>query len=184
MRLPNAVSEIFDNEAFLEFNLQQQNFFRQRKPITGYPLGEILASEVNQLNPQEVNLAVIDEKIRAPMEIKRVLFDNACMNARITGLYRWLISDVMQMKLLHGATLPREGLALTSLDARYFPPRNFYVAESAEIVKNLEAAMLKKKYRFEIVQEVFSKPEVLECKVAIQIHKRNLQVTMPFLAPL
>jgi hypothetical protein len=143
-----------------------------------------LIAEANQLNPQEINLALIDEKIRAPMEIKRVLFDNACLNARIVGLYRWLITDVMQMKLLHGATLPRERLSLTTLDARYFPPRDYYVAESAEIAKNIDAAMQRKKFRYEIVQEVFSKPEKLECKVVIHIHKRNLQINMPFLAPL
>ncbi len=182
--LPSSISEAFDHEAFTEFNQQQQNLLKQRKPTTGFPLGDILVAEANQLNPQEINLALIDEKIRAPMEIKRVLFDNACLNARILGLYRWLISEAMQMKLLHGATIPREGLALTSLDARYFPPRDYYVAESAEIAKNLDTAMQKKKFRYEIVQEIFTKPEKLECKVAIHIHKRNLQVNLPFLAPL
>lgn len=182
--MPNSITDQFDHEAFTEFNTQQLNLLRQRKPTTGFPIGDILAAEANQLNPSEINLALIDEKIRAPMEIKRVLFDNACMNARITGLYRWLISDVMQMKLLHGATLPREGLPLTTLDARYFPPRDYYVAESGDIAKNIDAAMQRKKFRYEIVQEVFSKPEKLECKIAIHIHKRNLQVSMPFLAPL
>ena len=75
-------------------------------------------------------------------------------------------------------------LALTTLDARYFPPRAYYVAESADIAKNLDAAMEKKKFRYEIVQEVFSRPEVFECKIVIQVHKRNLQLNMPFLAPL
>ncbi|MBX3720226.1 MAG: hypothetical protein KF713_00160 [Turneriella sp.] len=182
--LPNSISELFDHEAFADFNKQRELLLQQRKPVSGFPLGEILAAEANQLNPQEINLALIDEKIRAPMEIKKVLFDNACMNARILGLYRWLISDAMQMKLLHGATLPREGLQLTTLDARYFPPRAYYVAESADIAKNLDAAMEKKKFRYEIVQEVFSRPEVFECKIVIQVHKRNLQLNMPFLAPL
>jgi hypothetical protein len=182
--VPTSIGEAFDHEAFTEFNQQQLNLLKQRKPTTGFPLGDILVAEANQLNPQEINLALIDEKIRGPMEIKRVLFDNACLNARVLGLYRWLISDVMQMKLLHGATLPREGLALTSLDARYFPPRDYYVAESPEIAKNIDAAMQKKKFRYEIVQEIFTKPDKLECKVAIHIHKRNLQVNMPFLAPL
>lgn len=182
--VPNSISELFDHEAFMEFNQQQQKLLKERKPVTGFPLGDILLAEANQLNPQEINLALIDEKIRAPMEIKRVLFDNACLHARITGLYRWLISDAMLMKLLHGATLPREGLPLTTLDARYFPPRDYYVAESAEIAKNIDAAMQRKKFRYEIIQEVFSRPEKLECKIAIHIHKRNLQLNMPFLAPL
>lgn len=181
---PNNISEAFDHEAFVEFNKQQMLLMQVRKPISGFPLGEILLSEANQINPQEVNLGLIDEKIRAPMEIKRVLFDNACLNARIVGLYRWLIADVMQMRLLHGATIPREGIRLTPLNAQYYPPRDYYVAESPVIIKDIDAAMLKKKFRYEIVHEVFSKPDKLECKVAIHIHKRNLQLNMPFLAPL
>ena len=182
--LPSAISDLFDHEVFLEFNKEQQALLRAYKPPTGIPLGDILVAEPNQLNPQEINLALIDEKIRAPMEVKRVLFDNACLNARIVGLYRWLISDAMQMRLLHGATIPREGLALTTLDARYYPPRSYYVAESGEIIRNIDQAMEKKNFRYEIVHEVFSKPERLECKMTIHIHRRNLQVNMPFLAPL
>jgi hypothetical protein len=181
---PQAINETFDQEAFLSFNVEQQALIQARKPVTGIPLAEVLNAEANQLNPQEINLALIDEKIRAPMEVKRVLFDNACANARIVGLYRWLITDAVKMKLLHGAVIPREGLQETTLDVRYFPPRPYYSDESAEILRNLDAAMQKKKYRYEIVHEIFSKPEILECKVAIHIHRRNLQVNMPFLAPL
>jgi len=181
---PPAINDAFDHEEFIKFTAAQQLLIKARKPTTGVLLVDILAAEANQLNPQEISLASIDEKIRAPMEIKKVLFDNACLNARIMGLYRWLIGDAMQMKLMHGATIPREGIRQTSLDARYFPPRDFYVSESAEIMKNIDAAMQKRGFRYEIVHEVFSKPEQLECKVAIHIHKRNLQVNMPFLIPL
>ncbi len=181
---PAVIDENFDNEEFLKYSGEQQALIKARKPHNGYPLAEILAAEANQLNPQEINLSLIDEKIRAPMEIKRVLFDNACMNARIMGLYRWLIGDAVQMRLLHGATIPREGIQKTTLDPRYYPPREFYVSESAEIVKNLDQAMTKRGYRYEIVYEGFSKPEQLECKMAIHIHKKNLQISLPFLAPL
>lgn len=181
---PLAVAANFDHEEFLAYNTEVQNLLKTRKPVSGVPLAEVMAAEANQLNPQEVNLAAIDEKIRAPMEIKRALFDNACTNARVLALYRWLIGDATQMKLLHGATLPPEGLQKTSLDPRFFPPRAFYVAESAAIIKNLDQAMAKKKFRYEIVLETFSKPEQFECKVAIHIHRHNLQVSMPFLAPL
>lgn len=181
---PAAISDAFDHEEFLKFSTEQQTLIKNRKPHTGFPLAEILAAEVNQLNPAEVNLNAVDEKIRAPMEIKKVLFDNACLNARIMGLYRWLISDAMQMKLIHGATIPREGIRQTTLDPRYYPPRDFYVSESPEIMKDIDTAMDKRGYRYEIVHESFSKPEQLECKVAIHIHKRNLQVNMQFLAPL
>lgn len=181
---PATINESFDNEEFLKFTAAQQQLIKARKPPVGFPLADVLASEANQLNPQEISLASVDEKIRAPMEIKKVLFDNACLNARIMGLYRWLISDAMQMKLIHGATIPREGIRQTSLDVRYYPPRDFYVSESPEIIKNIDAAMEKRGFRYEIVHEVFSRPEQLECKVAIHIHKRNLQVNMPFLVPL
>ena len=181
---PAVIDENFDNEEFLKYSTEQQALVKARKPHNGYPLVEILAAEANQLNPQEINLSLIDEKIRAPMEIKRVLFDNACMNARIMGLYRWLIGDAVQMRLLHGATIPREGIQKTSLDPRYYPPREFYVSESAEIVKDLDQAMTKRGYRYEIVYEGFSKPDQLECKMAIHIHKKNLQIGLPFLAPL
>lgn len=181
---PTMISEAFDQEEFVKFSAEQVLLLNARKPVTGIPLAEILAAETNQLNPQEVNLSAIDEKIRAPMEIKRVLFDNACANARILGLYRWLISEAAQMKLLHGATLPHETISKTPLDPRFFPPRDFYVAESAAIIKNIDQAMLKKKYRYEIVHEVFSKPAQLECKIAIHIHKRKLQLSLPFLSPL
>ncbi len=181
---PAAINETFDHEEFLKFTAAQQLLIKARKPTSGFLLADILAAEANQLNPQEISLASIDEKIRAPMEIKKVLFDNACLNARIMGIYRWLIGDAMQMKLIHGATIPREGIRLTTLDPRYYPPRDFYVAESPEIMKNLDAAMEKRSFRYEIVHEVFSKPEQLECKVAIHIHRRKLQVNMPFLVPL
>lgn len=181
---PATIDENFDHEEFLKFTSAQQALLKIRKPTTGFLLGDVLAAEANQLNPQEINLAMIDEKIRAPMEIKKVLFDNACANARILGLYRWLIAEVVQMKLLHGATIPREGIQKTTLDPRYYPPRAYYVSESAEIIKDINAAMEKRKYRYEIVHEVFSKPELLECKMTIHIHKRNLQVNMPFLSPL
>lgn len=181
---PGAIDENFDNEEFLKYSADQQALIKARKPHAGYPLVEVLAAEANQLNPQEINLSSIDEKIRAPMEIKRVLFDNACSNARVLGLYRWLISEAVQMKLLHGATIPREGIQKTTLDPRYYPPREFYVAESAAILKNLDQAMLKRGYRYEIVHEVFSKPEILECKMAIHIHKKNLQNSLPYLTPL
>jgi hypothetical protein len=181
---PAAIDENFDQEEFLKYSADQQALIKARKPHAGYPLVEVLAAEANQLNPQEINLALIDEKIRAPMEIKRVLFDNACSNARVLGLYRWLISEAVQMKLLHGATIPREGIQKTTLDARYFPPREYYVAESATIIKNLDQAMAKRGYRYEIVHEVFSKPELLECKMAIHIHKKNLQNNLPHLTPL
>ncbi|AFM12606.1 hypothetical protein [Turneriella parva] len=181
---PPVIDENFDNEEFLKYSGEQQTLIKARKPHNGYPLADILAAEANQLNPQEINLSLIDEKIRAPMEIKRVLFDNACTNARIMGLYRWLIGDAVQMRLLHGATIPREGIQKTTLDPRYYPPREFYVAESAAILKNLDQAMAKRGYRYEIVHEAFSKPEQLECKMAIHIHKKNLQIGLPFLAPL
>lgn len=181
---PNTINETFDHEDFLKFTAEQQLLIKARKPTNAFPLADILAAEANQLNPQEISLASVDEKIRAPMEIKKVLFDNACMNARIMGLYRWLITDAMQMKLIHGATIPREGIRQTTLDPRYFPPRDYYVSESPEIMKNIDAALQKRRFRYEIVHEVFSKPEQLECKVAIHIHKRNLQVNMPFLVPL
>lgn len=181
---PVSINETFDQEAFLSFNTEQQTIRTAGKPATGISAIDILNAETNQLNPQEINLALIDEKIRAPMEVKRVLFDNACLHARIAGLYRWLITDAVRMKLLHGATIPREGLKPTGLDVRYFPPRAYYSSESADILKNLDTVMDKKKFRYEIVHETFSKPEILECKVAIHIHRRNLQVNMPFLAPL
>jgi hypothetical protein len=181
---PVSVGASFDHEEFQSYNTEVQNLLKARKAVSGVPFAEVMAAEANQLNPQEVNLAAIDEKIRAPMEIKRALFDNACTNARILGLYRWLIGDAVQMKLLHGATLPPEGLQKTTLDPRFYPPRAYYVAESAAILKNLDQAMVKKKFRYEIVAETFSKPEQLECKVAIHIHRHNLQVSMPFLAPL
>ncbi|MFZ5628518.1 MAG: hypothetical protein ACOY5B_05280 [Spirochaetota bacterium] len=181
---PASVSAAFDHEEFQSYNTEVQNLLKARKPVSGVPFAEVMAAEANQLNPQEVNLAAIDEKIRAPMEIKRALFDNACTNARILALYRWLIGDATQMKLLHGATLPPEGLQKTTLDPRFFPPRGHYVAESAAILKNLDQAMAKKKFRYEIVMETFSKPDQLECKVAIHIHRHNLQVSMPFLVPL
>jgi hypothetical protein len=181
---PVSVGASFDHEEFQSYNTEVQNLLKARKPVSGVPFAEVMAAEANQLNPQEVHLAAIDEKIRAPMEIKRALFDNACTNARILGLYRWLIGDAVQMKLLHGATLPPEGLQKTTLDPRFYPPRAYYVAESAAILKNLDQAMVKKKFRYEIVAETFSKPEQLECKVAIHIHRHNLQVSMPFLAPL
>ena len=178
---PAAINESFDHEEFVKYTAAQQALIKTRKPTSGYLLADVLAAEANQLNPQEISLASVDEKIRAPMEIKKVLFDNACLNARIMGLYRWLIGDAMQMKLIHGATIPREGIRQTSLDPRYYPPRDYYVAESPEIMKDIDAAMEKRKFRYEIVHEVFSRPEQLECKVAIHIHKRNLQVNMPFL---
>jgi hypothetical protein len=181
---PVSVGASFDQEEFRNYNAEIQNQLRTRKPVRGVPFAEVMAAEANQLNPQEVNLAAIDEKIRAPMEIKRALFDNACTNARILGLYRWLIGDAVQMKLLHGATLPTDGLQKTTLDPGLFPPRDYYVAASAAILENLDQAMAKKKFRYEIVMETFSKPEQLECKVAIHIHRPNLQVSMPFLAPL
>lgn len=181
---PTTINEAFDHEEFLRFTAAQQLLIKARKPASGITLADILAAEANQLNPQEISLAGIDEKIRAPMEIKKVLFDNACLNARIMGLYRWLITDAMQMKLMHGATIPREGIRQTTLDPRYYPPRDYYVAESPEIMKNIDTALGKRGFRYEIVHEVFSKPEQLECKVAIHIHKRNLQVNTPFLAPL
>ncbi len=181
---PASIDENFDHEEFAKYSAEQQELIRARKPHNGFPLIDVLAAEANQLNPQEINLAAIDEKIRAPMEIKRVLFDNACTNARVMGLYRWLISDAVQMKLLHGATIPREGIQKTTLDPRYYPPREYYVAESAAILKNLDQAMAKRGYRYEIVHEVFSKPELLECKMAIHIHKKNLQISLPHLAPL
>lgn len=181
---PVSVGVAFDHEEFQSYNTEVQNLLKARKPVNGVPFAEVMAAEANQLSPQEVNLTAIDEKIRAPMEIKRALFDNACTNARILALYRWLIGDATQMKLLHGATLPPEGLQKTTLDPRFYPPRAHYVAESAAILKNLDQAMAKKKFRYEIVSETFSKPEQLECKVAIHIHRQNLQVSMPFLAPL
>lgn len=181
---PTTINETFDHEELIKFTAAQQQLIKLRKPTSGFLLADILTAEANQLNPQEISLANIDEKIRAPMEIKKVLFDNACLNARIMGLYRWLITDAMQMKLIHGATIPREGIRQTTLDPRYYPPRDYYVAESPEIMKNIDAAMQKRGFRYEIVHEVFSKPEQLECKVAIHIHKRNLQVNMPFLVPL
>jgi hypothetical protein len=181
---PPVIDETFDNEEFLKYSGEQVALVKARKPHNGFPLTEILAAEANQLNPQELNLSLLDEKIRAPMEIKRVLFDNACSNARITGLYRWLIGDAVQMRLLHGATIPREGIQKTTLDPRYYPPREFYVAESGLIIKNLDQAMAKRGFRYEIVYEGFSKPEQLECKMAIHIHKKNLQISMPHLAPL
>lgn len=181
---PHSINESFDHEDFLKYNGEQQALIKSRKPATGFTFLEVMAAEANQLNPQEVNLALLDEKIRGPMEIKKVLFDNACTTARISGLYRWLISDGMQMKLLHGATLPREGIQKTSLDPRFYPPRDYYVAEAPLIMKDIEQAMQKKKFRYEIIHETFSKPEQLECKMTIHIHKKNLQVNMPFLAPL
>lgn len=181
---PTAVGEAFDQEEFQKYNEELKPLLRARKNISGIPFAEVMAAEANQLNPQEVNLAAIDEKIRAPMEIKRALFDNACTNARLLGLYRWLLSDATQIKLLHGATLPHEGVAKAGLDPRFFPPRAYYVAESPVILKDLEHAMAKKKFRYEIVTEVFSKPEQLECKVALHIHRKDLQVSMPFLTPL
>lgn len=181
---PHSISETFDHEEFIKYNADQQVLIKARKPTTGFLFSEVMAAEANQLNPQEVNLSLLDEKIRGPMEIKRVLFDNACAAAQIMGLYRWLIGDGMQMKLLHGATLPAEGISKTSLDSRFFPPRDYYVAESKRILQNLDLAMQKRKFTYEIIHEVFSKSEQLECKVAIHIHKRNLQVNMPFLAPL
>lgn len=182
--LPTSINELFDQEALLSYNAKQQALLRERKPAVGVSLSDILTSEVNQLNPQEVNLAAIDEKIRAPMEIKRVLFDNACSAARVIGLYRWLIGDALRMKLLHGATIPREGIPAVPLGLRYFPPRSFYSIESSDIVKELDRAMAQRDFRYEIVYEVFSKPETLECKMAIHIHKRNLQAKSDFLAPL
>jgi hypothetical protein len=181
---PPAVGASFDQEEFQSYNRELQKLLNARKPIGGVPFAEVIAAVANQLNPQEVNLAAIDEKIRAPMEIKRALFDNACTNARILALYRWLIGDATQMKLLHGATLPPEGLQKTTLDPRFYPPRNYYVAESAAILKNLEQAMAKKKFRYEIVLEKFSKAEQLECTMVIHVHRHNLQVSMPFLLPL
>ncbi len=181
---PPAVGAAFDQEEFQSYNAELQNLRKARKPVSGVPFAEVMAAQANQLNPQEVNLAAIDEKIRAPMEIKRALFDNACTNARILALYRWLLGDATQMKLLHGATLPAEGLQKTTLDPRFFPPRSYYVAESAAILKDLDQAMAKKKFRYEIVSETFSKPDQLECKVAIHVHRNNLQVSMPFLVPL
>lgn len=181
---PPAISETFDHEEFLKYTTEQQQLLIARKPVNGVPLAAVLAAEANQLSPQEINLSALDEKIRAPMEIKRVLFDNACTNARILGLYRWLISEAAQMKLLHGATLPHESISKTQLDARFFPPRDYYVAESSAILKNIDQVMQKKKYRYEIVHEVFSRPAQLECKIAIHIHKRKLQLSMPFLTPL
>jgi len=182
--LPTSINELFDQEALLSYNAKQQALLNERKPVVGVTLADILASEVNQLNPQEVNLAAIDEKIRAPMEIKRVLFDNACSAARIVGLYRWLIGDALRMKLLHGATIPREGIQSVPLSLRYFPPRSFYSIESNDIVKELDRAMAQRDFRYEIVYEIFSKSETLECKMAIHIHKRNLQAKSDFLAPL
>jgi len=182
---PHSINEAFDHEEFMRYNGEQQNLIKARKPATGFTFVEVMNAEANQLNPQDLNLAAVDEKIRGPMEVKRVLFDNACNAAIISGLYRWLISDAMQMKLLHGATLPREGLPKTGLDTKFFPPRVHYVAESKVIIEELTRAMKKKKFAFEIVHEIFSKPEQLECKVAIHIHKKNLQVnTQQFLAPL
>lgn len=180
---PRSITETFDNEEFIRYNIAQQALITARKPPTGFAFTEVMEAEANQLNPQDLNLALLDEKIRGPMEVNRVLFDNACSAARVAGLYRWLIADALQMKLLHGATLPREGLANTSLDSKFFPPREYYVAESEWILKNLDQAMQKKKYRFEIVHETFSKPEQLECKIVIHVHRRNLQTNMPFLAP-
>lgn len=181
---PHAINETFDHEEFMKYNAEQQALIKARKPTTGFAFLEVMAAEANQLNPQEVNLALIDEKIRGPMEIKKVLFDNACTAARISGLYRWLIGDGMQMKLLHGATLPREGIQKTTLDPRFYPPRDYYVAESNLILKDIDQAMQKKKFRYEIIHETFSRPEQLECKTTIHIHKKNLQVNMLFLAPL
>lgn len=181
---PAGINDQFDHEEFIKYTQDQQKLIKERKPATGFALIDILAAEANQLNPSEISLAGIDEKIRAPMEIKKVLFDNACNNARIMGLYRWLIADAMQMKLLHGATIPREGIQKTTLDIRYYPPRDYYVSESSQILKDLDRAMEKRGYRYEIVHEVFSKPEQLECKMCIHVHKRNLQVNMQFLAPL
>jgi hypothetical protein len=181
---PPAVGASFDQEEFQAYNAEAQKLLSARKPVGGVPFVEVMAAEANRLNPQEVNLEKIDEKIRAPMEIKRALFDNACTNARILALYRWLIGDATQMKLLHGATLPPEGLQKTALDPRFFPPRNYYVAESEAILKDLEQAMAKKKFRYEIIMEKFSKPEQLECTMVIHIHRNNLQVSMPFLLPL
>lgn len=181
---PPSVGESFDQEEFQKYNEELRPALRARKKVNGIPFTEVMAAEANQLNPQEINLAVIDEKIRAPMEIKRALFDNACTNARILGLYRWLLSDATHMKLVHGASLPQEGVAKAGLDSRFYPPRAYYVAESAAILKDLEHAMAKKKFRYEVVTEVFSKPQQLECKVALHIHRNRLQVDMPFLVPL
>lgn len=181
---PVSVGTSFDHEEFQAYNANAQTLVKARKSAGGVSFLEVMAAEANQLNPQEVNLAAIDERIRAPMEIKRALFDNACTNGRIVALYRWLIGDAMQMKLLHGATLPPEGMQKTTLDPRFFPPRSYYVAESAVILTNLEQAMAKKKFRYEIIAESFSRPEQLECRVAIHIHRNNLQVSMPWLVPL
>lgn len=181
---PYVIGESFDQEEFQAFNQEVQNLLKARKPVKGVPFTEVMAAEANQLNPQEVNLSAIDEKIRAPMEIKRALFDNSCTHARILALYRWLVGEATQMKLLHGATMPAEGLQKTTLDPRFYPPRAYYVAESAAILRDLDHAMAKRKFSYEIVMETFSKPELFECKVAIHIHRHNLQISMPFLLPL
>jgi hypothetical protein len=181
---PRSIDYHFDQEEFKTYNVEQAKLFSERKPTTGFPMFEIMEAEANQLNPQEVNLSLIDEKIRGPMEIKRALFDNACMHARIQGLFRMLIAETMQMKLIYGATVPQEGIPISGLTPIYYPPREYYVAESTAILKDLEKVLQKRKFRYEIVQEVFSKPELLECKMTIHIHRKNLQLTMPYLSPL
>ncbi|MBV6492528.1 MAG: hypothetical protein LDLANPLL_00522 [Turneriella sp.] len=182
--VPSAINDVFDQEAFTAFNTQHEKLIREKKPTSGILLSAVLAAEANYLNPQELDISVLDESIRAPMEIKRVLFDNACTNARIVGLYRWILTYVAQVKLLHGATLPNEAIAKTNLDKNYFPPQEYYTNASKALLKNLDNEIKNQHFRYEIVQEVFSKPEKLECKTVIHIHKKQLQLLMPFLAPL
>lgn len=182
--VPMSINDTFDQESFTDFNTQQTKLIRERKPTNGLLLAGVLTTEANFLHPQELDVSALDEAIRAPMEIKRIFFDNACTHARIVGLYRWVLTDATRLKLLHGATLPNEAVQKTTLDKNYFPPRDFYVAASKSILKNLDAEMKQRDFRYEIIQETFSKPEKLECKVVLHVHKKKLQLTMPFLAPL
>lgn len=179
--IPSVINETFDHEQLQKFHAENLELLKTRKPPKGILLSEVLASEPNLLDPNEVRIEALDEKIRAPMEIKRVLFDNACLQARVVGLYRWLLTEATGMKLLHGATLPHEAIGKTGLNPYYFPPKPYYIAEAMIMVQDLDQAMAKKKFRYEIVLEVFSKPAELECKVALHIHRNNLQTSMPYL---
>lgn len=181
---PQTIDAHFAQDQFVSFNETYQQAIKTKQPMTVVSFADVMAAEIQQLSPKDLDLSSLDPGVRAPMEIKRVLFDNACMEARVQGLYRWLLGDAMQIKYVHGEQLPTEAIHKVGLNPNYYPPKAYYVADASAILGDLEAAMKRRKFRYEIVYETLSKPNELECKVAIFIHKRHLQVDSPYLVSL
>lgn len=182
-RVPADYPNLFDTAEIYKFNESLRKKPGKNDPPLpeSFTLADIIMTELNQLNPNEIDLGQIDQRFKKQLLVKKKLFDNACLSAQVNGMYRYLVMDTNNRFFPGDKPLPEDSGVYLNLDKNYFPPKKHYSAEINHVLTNLNRIFKEKKYRYEIIQEKITEAEKMDCKMNILIHQSHLAANHEFL---